>query len=79
MTETPNVAYPPTGGFSRLPATRASLGLVPKVAEQAIGDRGGAVRWRSRCRDGHLWRFAITRKAGPKGGKVVAYDTGKRC
>lgn len=52
---------------------------MPGAKEAEIKARGGAVRWRSKCRDGHLWRFAITRKAGPRGGKVVAYDTGKRC
>lgn len=52
---------------------------MPKVAEREIVSRGGAVRWRSRCRDGHLWRFAVVRRPGPQGGKVVAYDTGKGC
>ncbi len=52
---------------------------MPKEAEAEIKARGGAVRWRSKCRDGKLWRFAVVRKPGPKGGKVIAYDTGKGC
>ncbi len=52
---------------------------MPAKVEREIQRRGGAVRWRSHCRGGHLWRYAITRKAGPRGGQVVAYDTGKEC
>ncbi len=52
---------------------------MPKAAEAEIRSRGGATRWRSKCRGGRLWRFAVVREAGPRGGKVVAYDTGKRC
>jgi hypothetical protein len=52
---------------------------VPKQAEAEIKARGGAVRWRSKCIDGQLWRFAVTKRRGPRGGKVVGYKTGKGC
>lgn len=52
---------------------------MPGTKEAEIERRGGALRWRSRCRDGVLWRFAVVRRPGPRGGKVVAYSTGKRC
>ena len=47
---------------------------MPKAAEKKIKARGGAVRWRmKKAKDGTMMRCAITRKAGPQGGKTVCY------
>jgi hypothetical protein len=46
---------------------------MPKSAEREIKSRGGAVRYRSIDRDGKKMTCAITRKAGPQGGKTVCW------
>jgi hypothetical protein len=46
---------------------------MPKEAERKIEKQGGAVRYRSFKRDGILFRLAVTRHEGPKGGKTVAW------
>ncbi len=52
---------------------------MPKTAEAEIARRGGAIRWRSKCVKGRLYRVAIVRDPGERGGHTVAYDTGRRC
>ncbi len=46
---------------------------MPKSAERKIKARGGAKRWRVIKRNGKTLRCAITKKAGPQGGKTVCY------
>lgn len=51
---------------------------MPKAVERKIAKRGGAVKWRMKRVDGKLLRCAITRRAGPRGGKTVCYRVRKK-
>lgn len=51
---------------------------MPRATERKIKKRGGAVRWRMIKRGGHLMRCAVTKKAGPRGGKTVCYKVRKK-
>jgi len=51
---------------------------MPKAAERKIKARGGVKRWRMIKVGGKLLRCAVTRKAGPRGGKTVCYKIRKR-
>jgi hypothetical protein len=43
------------------------------MPEKEIAKRGGALRWRTKkLPNGTFIRFAVVRKAGPRGGKTVA-------
>lgn len=44
------------------------------MPEQQIRRRGGAIRYRTIKRGGKTFRVAIVRKAGPRGGKTVAWQ-----
>ncbi len=46
---------------------------MPKAFERKVKRQGGAVRWRTIKRDGHIIKIAVTRKKGPRGGKTVGY------
>jgi len=46
---------------------------MPDWAERKIKERGGVARWRTIKRDGKTLRCAVTKKAGPQGGKTVCY------
>jgi len=50
---------------------------MPKAAKRKIKARGGAVRWRMKKTNG-LMRCAITKKAGPRGGRTVCYKVRKK-
>jgi hypothetical protein len=39
-----------------------------------IRRRGGAIRFRTAKHDGKLFRVAVTRKRGPRGGRTVEWE-----
>lgn len=49
---------------------------MPEWAEKKIKSRGGATRWRTVKKGGKTLRCAVTKKAGPQGGKTVCYEIG---
>lgn len=50
---------------------------MPKSAEKKIAAQGGAVRYRTIQKGDKTLRVAVTRNAGPKGGKTVAWEINK--
>lgn len=46
---------------------------MPKAVERKIKARGGVRRWRMKKVGGKLFRCAITKKAGKRGGKSICY------
>lgn len=47
---------------------------MPASFERKVRARGGAMRWRMKKIHGHLFRIAVTRKKGKRGGRTVAYE-----
>lgn len=50
---------------------------MPKSAEKKIKRQGGAVRYRTVKKNGKTLTCAVTRKAGPAGGKTVCWKRNK--
>jgi hypothetical protein len=47
---------------------------MPTPIDKQIKSRGGVVRWRMhRAKNGQLYRVAVVRKPGPRGGKTISY------
>lgn len=46
------------------------------MPEAEIKARGGALRYRTVKRAGETFTCAVTRKAGPKGGKTICWKKG---
>ena len=48
---------------------------MPKAFEKEVAARGGAIRWRTiKRKGGRMFRVAIVRKKGPRGGRTVSYE-----
>ena len=47
---------------------------MPKSAERKIRRQGGLKKYRMMKRGSHLFRVAVTKKAGPQGGHSVAWE-----
>lgn len=48
---------------------------MPAWFDKEVKKRGGVVRWRDRkTKSGKLFRIAVVRKAGPRGGKTLSYE-----
>jgi len=48
---------------------------MPTPIDKQIAERGGVVRWREkRSKSGKLFRVAVVRKKGPRGGRTVSYE-----
>lgn len=52
--------------------------MSPKGVEKKIKARGGVKRWRIKRVGGKLLRCAVTKKAGPRGGKTVCYPVPRK-
>jgi hypothetical protein len=51
---------------------------MPTPIDKQIKARGGVIRWREhRAKNGDLWRVAVVRKKGPRGGKTISYRVQK--
>jgi hypothetical protein len=50
---------------------------MPKSAERKIKRQGGVKKYRSFYKGGKLFRVAVTKKAGPRGGHSVAWEVPK--
>jgi hypothetical protein len=49
--------------------------FMPTPIDKEIEARGGVVRWRERkTKSGRLFRIAVVRKKGPRGGHTVSYE-----
>lgn len=47
---------------------------MPAWIDKEIRKRGGVIRWRMhRSKKGQLFRVAVLRKPGPRGGKTISY------
>jgi hypothetical protein len=44
------------------------------MPETEIRKRGGVVRWRTVKRNGHVYRIAVVRKRGKRGGHTLAKE-----
>jgi len=51
---------------------------MPASIEKRINARGGAIRYRSQKRGGKLFRVAVVRKPGPRGGRTIEWEIPKR-
>lgn len=47
---------------------------MPKSAEREIKKRGGVARYRTVKKDGKTMTCAVTKKAGPRGGRTVCWN-----
>jgi hypothetical protein len=48
---------------------------MPSWFDKEIKKRGGVVRWREkRAKSGKLFRVAVVRKPGPRGGRTISYE-----
>jgi hypothetical protein len=48
---------------------------MPTPIDAQIKARGGVIRWRERkTADGRLFRIAVVKKPGPRGGKTISYE-----
>jgi hypothetical protein len=48
--------------------------LMPTPIDAEIKRRGGVVRWRThKSKSGKLFRVAVVRKPGPRGGRTISY------
>jgi hypothetical protein len=47
---------------------------MPTPIDKEIAKRGGVIRWRDRRVGKRLFRIAVVRKPGPRGGKTVSYE-----
>jgi hypothetical protein len=47
---------------------------MPTPIDKQIAARGGVLRWREhKAKNGDLWRVAVVRKPGPRGGRTISY------
>ena len=51
---------------------------MPKDFEKKVRKRGGAVKWRNVKKGSTTLKCAVTKKAGPRGGRTVCYKKGKK-
>jgi hypothetical protein len=48
---------------------------MPTPIDKQIAKRGGVVRWREhKTKSGKLFRVAVVKKAGPRGGHTLSYE-----
>lgn len=48
---------------------------MPTPIDKEIRERGGVVRWREKkTKSGKLFRIAVVRKKGPRGGRTISYE-----
>ncbi len=48
---------------------------MPTPIDKQIAARGGVVRWRERkTKSGKLFRIAVVKKPGPRGGRTLSYE-----
>jgi hypothetical protein len=48
---------------------------MPTPIDKQITARGGVLRWREhRAKNGKLFRVAVVRKPGPRGGRTISYE-----
>jgi hypothetical protein len=48
---------------------------MPTPIDKQIKARGGVIRWRERkTKDGRLFRIAVVKKPGPRGGRTLSYE-----
>jgi hypothetical protein len=47
---------------------------MPTPIDRQIAARGGVIRWRERKSGKRLFRIAVVRKPGPRGGRTLSYE-----
>ena len=48
---------------------------MPTPIDKLIKKRGGVIRWREhKSKSGTLFRVAVVRKPGPRGGRTLSYE-----
>ena len=47
---------------------------MPTPIDAQIKARGGVIRWRERKVGSRLFRIAVVRKPGPRGGRTISYE-----